>query len=167
MLSRRGRKSGKKCLTLHYSTRFSVLVIEMNGNSDRLTVAGLARRAGVKGSTVRVYVREGLLAAPDRSASNYRLFTADSVARIRFARRAQQLGFTLAEIKGLLALRVNRRNRCSDVRRLAETKIADIEGRIRSLEAMRRALVKLAKECGIEQRSGVCPILEHLESDFE
>jgi len=139
----------------------------MKRKAMQLTIGELARRSGVKVSTVRVYEREGLLPAPGRSASNYRLFSDEAVARIRFARRAQQLGFTLAEIAELLGLHAGSRTRCAEVRRLAEAKIADIEGRVRSLQAMRRALVKLAEECGVEGRNGACPLLEHLASNFD
>lgn len=139
----------------------------MKRDSTQLTIGELARRAGVKVSTVRVYERDGLLLAPGRSTSNYRLYDEEAVARIRFARRAQQLGFTLAEIKGLLGLRVNKQTSCAEVRQLAEAKIADIEGRIRSLQVMRRALAKLAAACDTHRNSSACPLLEHLETDFE
>lgn len=112
----------------------------MKRQAASLTIGELARRSGVKVSTVRVYEREGLLPSADRSAANYRLFPDEAVARIRFARRAQQLGFTLAEIGELLALRLSSRTRCAQVRQLTRAKLADVEGRIRSLQAMRRAL---------------------------
>jgi MerR family mercuric resistance operon transcriptional regulator len=112
---------------------------------------------------MRFYERAGLLPKPPRTASNYRLYPGEMVARIRFIRRAQELGFTLKEIKDLLELRVSRGRSCGEVRSHAESKIADIEARIRSLQQMRRALAKLASEC--EGHSGKigCPLLEYLE----
>src|SRR5262245_47161131 len=102
----------------------------------RLTIGELARQAGLGLSTVRYYERTGLAPAPTRSACNYRLYSNDAVTRLRFIRRAQQLGFALDEIKELLELRVNRRAPCPEVRSRAQAKIADIEARIRSLRQM-------------------------------
>jgi MerR family copper efflux transcriptional regulator len=88
------------------------------------------------------------------------------VARIRFIRRAQQLGFTLKEIKALLELRVTPKSSCSDVRHLASEKVTDIEARIRSLQKMRKALLELAERCDAGCGSPTCPLLEFLESDI-
>jgi DNA-binding transcriptional MerR regulator len=139
----------------------------MKQQAASLTIGELARRSGVKVSTVRVYERQGLLPAAGRSAANYRLFSDEAVARIRFARRAQQLGFTLAEIGELLALRLSSRTRCGQVWQLIAAKLRDVEGRIRSLRAMRRALQTLAAECERRPNHGPCPLLEHLETDFD
>jgi DNA-binding transcriptional MerR regulator len=81
---------------------------------------------------MRFYERAGLLPKPARTAANYRLYPEEVVTRIRFIRRAQQLGFTLKEIKDLLELRVSRRSSCAQVRSHAQSKIADIERRILS-----------------------------------
>src|SRR5881397_809545 len=83
--------------------------------SAQHTIGELARAVGVGVSTVRYYERAGLLPQPDRTASSYRLYRDEAVARLRFIRRAQQLGFTLEEIKGLLELRVSRHTTCADV----------------------------------------------------
>ena len=115
---------------------------------------------------MRFYERVGLLPKPTRTASNYRLYPEEAVTRIRFIRRAQQLGFTLKEIKDLLELRVSRRTSCAQVRAHAESKMTDIEERIRSLRQMKRALTKLAHECET-QSGGHCPLLMHLEGEFE
>ena len=131
--------------------------------SAQHTIGELARAAGVGVSTVRYYERAGLLPQPDRTATNYRLYRDEAVARLRFIRRAQQLGFTLEEIKGLLELRVSRRTTCADVRSRAEAKITDIEARIRSLRQMSHALTKLADECETHSDGVGCPLLEHLE----
>ena len=115
---------------------------------------------------MRFYERAGLLPKPTRTASNYRLYPEEAVTRIRFIRRAQQLGFTLKEIKDLLELRVSRRTSCAQVRAHAESKMTDIEERIRSLQQMKRALTKLAHECET-QSGGHCPLLMYLEGEFE
>ena len=135
----------------------------MKQQSARLTIGELARRAGLGLSTVRFYERAGLAPTPTRSASNYRLYSDDAVTRLRFIRRAQQLGFTLDEIKGLLELRVSRRTPCAEVRLRAQAKIADIRERIRSLRQMSRALAKLADNCEAHSDGAGCPLLEYLE----
>jgi MerR family mercuric resistance operon transcriptional regulator len=114
---------------------------------------------------MRFYERAGLLPKPMRTASNYRLYPDEAVTRIRFIRRAQQLGFTLKEIKDLLELRVSRRRSCAEVRSHAEAKITDIEARMRSLRQMSRALRRLAHECE-SHGGGECPLLKHLEGEF-
>ena len=115
---------------------------------------------------MRFYERAGLLPKPTRTAANYRLYPDEAVTRIRFIRRAQQLGFTLKEFKDLLGLRVSRRASCAEVRSRAEAKIADIEARIESLRQMSRALAKLAHECET-QGGGDCPLLKRLEGEFK
>lgn len=89
----------------------------------------------------------------------------DTVHRIRFVKRAQELGFTLHEIKELLSLRAKPRAKCAGVLERAETKIQNIDEKIRTLKGMRRALSKLMSEC--RGRGGVseCPILDALEDD--
>ncbi len=87
----------------------------------------------------------------------------DAVLRLRFIKQAQALGFSLKEIKELLALRVDPRSSCTDVRRKAEQKIADIEEKLRVLRTMKRALVRLAAACRGRGPVSACPILEGLE----
>src|SRR3954451_20796962 len=108
-----------------------------------LTIGTVARRAGVGVETVRFYEREGLLDEPARRASGYRQYAEEAIDRLRFIRRAKQLGFTLREIKGLLALRLDAGAERADVRRHAEAKIADIDAKIADLARMREALVRL------------------------
>ena len=155
-------------LTLHRSAGFR-LNGEMkapDANGSGLTVGRTARLAEVGIPTMRFYERAGLLPKPPRTTANYRLYPEETVTRIRFIRRAQQLGFTLKEIKELLELRVSRRTSCAQVRAHAESKMTDIEERIRSLQQMKRALTKLAHECET-QSGGHCPLLMYLEGEFE
>ena len=130
-----------------------------------LTIGHLAKQAGVNLETVRFYERRGLLPRPPRSASGYRLFPADAARRLRFIGRAQELGFSLNEIRELLSLRVSRTTRSADIRERAEAKVADIEARIRSLESMRRTLRRLTKVCDGCAPATECPILESLDRE--
>ncbi len=128
-----------------------------------LKIGEVANRAGVNLQTIRYYEREGLLPEPPRLASGYRMFPEDAVRRVRFIKRAQELGFTLSEIKELLALRVDQHRRSADVRTLAEAKITDIEQKIRTLQAMKRILKQLAERCPGCGPTSECPILESLD----
>src|SRR6266436_3871726 len=124
-----------------------------------------AKKAGVNLETVRFYERRGLLPRPPRSSSGYRLFPADAARRLRFIRRAQELGFSLKEIGELLSLRVSRRTTSAEIRAKAEAKIADIEGKIRSLESMKKTLRKLTTVCDGCAPLADCPILESLDRE--
>src|SRR5260370_14872775 len=108
-----------------------------------LTIGQVAHRSGVGIETVRFYEREGLLAKAARSASGYRQFDEEVIARLQFIQRAKELGFTLNEVKELLSLRVEPDTSCEDVKARAATKIADIEDKIRTLQRMKKALFRL------------------------
>ncbi len=124
-----------------------------------LRTGDLAEQAQVNVESLRFYERKGLLPEPPRRASGYRAYPPEAVERIRFIKRAQELGFSLAEIKELLELRVDPGMTCADVRERAEAKIEDIEQKIRDLQAMRRALRKLAEACPGSGSIDGCPIL--------
>ena len=130
-----------------------------------MKIGQVARASGVGVETVRYYERERLIAAPPRRASGYRAYPADTVGRIRFIRRAKELGFTLREIGELLRLRVDPSCTCATIRRRAEAKIADVENRIQALEAMRRALVQITRQCEGDGPASECPILDEIGRD--
>jgi MerR family mercuric resistance operon transcriptional regulator len=130
-----------------------------------LTIGHLAKQAGVNLETVRYYERRGLLPRPPRSASGYRLFPAEAARRLRFIRRAQELGFSLTEIGELLSLRVSRSTTSGDIRARAEAKITDIAAKIKSLESMKRTLRKMTNVCEGCVPVAECPILESLDRE--
>lgn len=134
-------------------------------NSDSLTIGKLAREAGINLETVRYYERRGLLPKPPRTASGYRLFPADAALRLRFIRRAQELGFSLKEIHELLALRISPRTTSAEIRKRAEAKIADIEHKIETLASMRKSLRKLTRSCAGCGPISECAILESVEGE--
>ncbi len=135
----------------------------MTSHSGSLSIGQLAKQAEVGVETVRFYEREGLLTEPERRQSGYRQYQSDTVDRLLFIRRAKELGFTLKEIKELLSLRVDEDKTCADVRQQAAAKITDIEERIRSLQRMKRALVKVTNTCSSSGPIGDCPILDALD----
>jgi MerR family mercuric resistance operon transcriptional regulator len=136
---------------------------EEDGMSDRMMHIGeAAARAGVNIRTLHYYEGRGLLPKPLRTEGNYRLYSADSVLRVRFVKRAQDLGFTLEEIRELLDLRIDSKATCADVLERADAKIADVEERIRALRAMKRALKRLTDACSGRGPVSDCPILDSL-----
>ena len=132
----------------------------------KLMTGELAKRASVNVETLRFYERKGLLPPPPRRSSGYREYPAESVRRIRFIKRAQDLGFSLAEIRELLALRVRPGTTAVDVRERAEQKLADVRRKLADLKAIERALGQLKSACSGEGSLDECPILHHLEGEL-
>ena len=130
---------------------------------EALTIGRLARLGGVNLETIRYYEREGLLQKPPRTPAGYRMFPSDTARRVRFIKRAQELGFSLSEIRELLALKMKPGTNRKDIRARAEAKIADIEQKIETLERMKRALRNMTERCDGCGSLAECPILESLD----
>lgn len=132
-----------------------------------MTRGEVADKAGVNPETLRYYERKELIPEPSRSDGGFRLYDDSYVDRLRFIKRAKDLGFTLAEIKDLLDLRVDDEATCRDVKTQAEEKLTEVEEKIQSLQRIRDALARLAETCG---GTGVptsdCPILDAMESEI-
>jgi Hg(II)-responsive transcriptional regulator len=127
---------------------------------ESIGIGTLAKRAGVRIDTVRYYERNGLLAPSARLASGYRRYGELEVSRLRFIRRAQALGFTLKEVRELLAIS-NQRD-VAKVKKKAQAKLADVEQRIVALQRMREGLSNLISACPGHGRAADCPILNAL-----
>ena len=127
-----------------------------------LRTAKVAKLAGVNVETLRFYERKGILAEPPRRASGYREYPPETVERVRFIKRAQELGFSLREVQELLDLRETARAKAGRVRRVAEAKLEEIEHKIRDLEAMRQSLTELLCACDSQKPVASCPIIESL-----
>jgi MerR family mercuric resistance operon transcriptional regulator len=128
-----------------------------------MTIGEVAKAAEIGVETVRFYEREGLIAEPPRRRSGYRQYPPDTVRRLRFIRRAKELGFTLSEIGELLELRVDRTKSCADVRTLARAKMADIEAKMLDLARIQAALTDLERTCRGKGPTSDCPILDALD----
>jgi Cu(I)-responsive transcriptional regulator len=128
-----------------------------------ISIGQLAKAAGVGVETVRFYERKGLLDVPARRDSGYREYDDEAVERLRFIRRAQQVGFTLKEIQDLLGLRDDPDARRADVRERAAGKIADIDAKVRDLLAMRESLTGLLEACEGDGPASGCPIITAFE----
>lgn len=129
-----------------------------------MTIGKVAQQAAVGVETVRFYEREGLIGKPPRRASGYREYPAETVDRVRFIRHAKELGFSLKEIRDLLALRIAPGTTCGQIKKRAEAKIGDIEDKIESLQRMKRALQKLTAACSGKGTVSECPILDALDT---
>lgn len=138
--------------------------MHMERHVETFTSAGLARAAAINPETIRFYERNGLIKPESRSAAGYRIFTLQAADRIRFIKRAQQLGFSLREIKELLSMRQERTGReCAAVKNLAREKIDEIDDKLRTLKKMRAILTQLEQQCpGSGPLSG-CPIIGCLQ----
>ena len=124
-----------------------------------LTIGALARAANVNVETIRYYQRVGLIKEPRKPPSGYRHYPDESVARIRFIKRAQQLGFSLQEIAQLLQLGDGR---CADVRQRAEEKREQIDKQIQDLTKLRTTLDSLIQACQKGKDEQPCPIVQTL-----
>jgi MerR family mercuric resistance operon transcriptional regulator len=131
--------------------------------NDDLSIGRLAREAGVNVETIRYYQRRGLLQEPAKPTGGFRRYSFAAARRVRFIKRAQQLGFTLDEVTSLLALEDGRS--CRETRTLAEQKLALIERRIEDLSRMRSVLRTLVAQCGEGASQRACPIITTLMAD--
>jgi DNA-binding transcriptional MerR regulator len=129
-----------------------------------MRIGVVASQANVNEQTLRYYERAGLLRTPVRAKNGYRDYPPDTVALVRFIKRAQELGFSLADAGALSEFRrAPGRNRLK-VRALAQAKLQDVEQKIADLTAIRNALQQLVGSCCSEDGPG-CPILEALAAD--
>ena len=129
----------------------------------QLTIGGIAAAAEVNVETIRYYQRRGLLEEPSKPPGGQRRYAAAAAKRVRFIKRAQQLGFTLEEIRELLLLEDGQS--CRETRMLAERKLGLIETRIADLNRMRRLLLVLIVECVEGKRPRACPIIATLSAE--
>jgi Hg(II)-responsive transcriptional regulator len=130
---------------------------------ETLTTGQVAKSAHVNIETIRYYERRGLIPEPPRRESGYRQYPPDTINRIRFVKRAQELGFSLKEIQELLSLRLDPLTPAIEVRNKAEEKVHDIEQRIADLQRMKHALSHLIVQCNGHGTVDDCPIIQALE----
>lgn len=129
-----------------------------------IQIGELSKRTGCNIETIRYYERIALLRAPARSAGRYRVYDTGDVRRLAFIRRARGLGFTLDEVRALLALSANdAQGTCGDVRELAESHLAEVRGKIADLHAMERVLADAVRRCMVGEAPG-CPIIDALSA---
>ncbi len=127
---------------------------------ENLTIGGFAKAAGVNVETIRFYQRKGLLLEPDRPYGSIRRYGQTDVARVKFVKSAQRLGFSLDEIAELLTLEDG--THCSEAAELAALRLADVRARLADLMRMEAALSKLVRECGAHRGDVSCPLIAAL-----
>ena len=132
-------------------------------NADTMTIGKLARTAGVTVETVRYYQRLGIFPEPHRARGSIRRYADDALRRLRFIKRAQGLGFSLDEVKLLLALSDGKH--CVETRTLAERKRAVVEEKLADLKAMHDALSGLISACSRGGRGFGCPLIDALVAE--
>jgi len=123
-----------------------------------------AEASGVSAKMIRHYEENGFIPKAGRTVAGYRIYRDADVHLLKFIRRARDLGFSLQEIKGLLALWTNRRRASGDVKKMVEKHVKDLDAKIDELQAMRRTLVNLAHHCHGDDRPE-CPILDDLSGE--
>ncbi len=129
---------------------------------SEMNIGGAARASGVSAKMIRYYEKNGLLPPADRTEAGYRLYSDADVHRLRFVRRARDLGFQMAEISALLGLWNDRSRHSADVRKLARAHIGELRGRMDQLQQMVDTLQDLVDACAGDHRPD-CPILAGLE----
>jgi len=137
----------------------------MNTQVSSLTIGAVAKRVGVAIDTIRFYEREGLLPEPQRRASGYRSYDEGAIAQLRFIRRAKHLGFTLEEIRDLLALSRDRKHGVEAVKQRASLRLEAIDTRIKELQRVRDGLAQLVDSCPGHGSPEQCPILKALTGE--
>jgi MerR family mercuric resistance operon transcriptional regulator len=127
-------------------------------------IGELSRQTGCNVETIRYYERVGLLPRPPRSEARYRLYDTADVRRLAFVRRARELGFTLDEVRALLALSVSDGgDTCAEVRQLAAGHLADVRTRIADLRSLERVLSDAVRRCDAGEVPG-CPLIDSLST---
>jgi DNA-binding transcriptional MerR regulator len=128
---------------------------------SELQIGEVAKRAGVSIDTLRYYEKVKLLPRPARSSGGFRLFAPEHIERVRFIKQAQELGFSLEEIKGLLA--TGDAEECRKVRDLLKRKLSELDERLKSMKGFRRLLARHLSACEVELKqhsdSACCPVL--------
>lgn len=130
-----------------------------------MKIGDLAKRAGVGIDTVRYYEREGLLPQAQRRSSGYRMYDVDDIQRLRFIRRAKALGFTLPEVRELLALSSREDGDMAAMKAAARQKLADVDAKIAELTRIRDGLDALIEVCPGQGVLARCPILNAIAEE--
>ena len=130
--------------------------------SKEFTISQLAKAAEIPTMTVRYYERIGLVQPEDRSHGNYRLYTDESLRKVKFIRAAQSIGFTLDDVKTLMAVPESTAVSCREVQSLIEERLTDVEKRLKDLRHVQQVLKSSLEKCQATERSDCCHVIEAL-----
>lgn len=134
----------------------------MHNAVESLTIGAFAKAAGVNVETIRFYQRKGLLPEPDKPYGSIRRYGEADVARVRFVKSAQRLGFSLDEVAGLL--RLDDGAHCDEARVLAEQKLEDVREKLADLQRIELVLAQLVDDCCASQGTVSCPLIVSLQA---
>jgi DNA-binding transcriptional MerR regulator len=139
-----------------------------NGLQSTFQIGELAKRTALSIDAIRFYERRKLLPSAVRSTGGFRLYTTDDIERLRFVQRIQRLGFSLEEIKQLMAIRGDKAHACAAVRQFLKTKLGDVRTKVRDLQQLETELKADLGKCNraSKQQRGktcACPVLEEIE----
>lgn len=132
---------------------------------NSLTIGAFAQAAGVNVETIRFYQRKGLLSEPEKPLGSIRRYGGNDVARVRFVKSAQQLGFSLDEISELLMLQDG--TQCSQARTMAEHKLINVRQKLADLTRIESALNSLVEQCCLTTGQVACPLISAMHSDAD
>lgn len=132
-----------------------------------MTIGRLAKAVNLNTQTIRYYERIGLINKPNTSESGYRIYPDKAVDVLRFIKHAKDIGFSLKQISELFSLDNNEYNTCSNVKKLAEEKVYEIDKKINSLKLMRKELLNLISLCEEKNDNQGCPILDILKFESQ
>ena len=133
----------------------------MDGDQQGLRIGAVGKAAGVNGEAVRFYQGRALMPEPDKPYGRSRRYEAKDVARVRFVKAAQRLGFSLDEVAGLL--RLDDGTHCDEARKLAEAKLADVRQKLKDLRRIESALAGLVRDCCTRRGKLSCPLIATLQ----
>jgi MerR family mercuric resistance operon transcriptional regulator len=134
----------------------------MPAATQTLTIGAMAEAARVNVETIRFYQRRGLMLKPDRPSGGIRRYGDGDLARVRFIKSAQRLGFSLDEVADLLMLEDG--SHCTQARAQAERKLADVRARLADLQRIENALQQLVERCSAANGQVKCPLIETLRA---
>lgn len=130
-----------------------------------MKIGDVAKEAHVNIQTLHYYERVGMLKPKSRLDSGYRIYDSSAVRVVRFIKHAQELGFSLDEIRGLISLRASTKLKCKAVQTKATQQLKNVDLKIAKLEAIRDTLAELIKDCKKQKTDAECPILDCLDAE--
>ncbi|WP_339911656.1 heavy metal-responsive transcriptional regulator [Symmachiella dynata] len=128
------------------------------------TISQLAKAAEIPTTTIRYYERIGLVEPDNRSQGNYRLYSGESLNKLKFIRASQAIGFTLEDVKALLSDDDGSIPTCDNVQSLIEERLADIEQRLKDLRRVRKVLKNALEQCQTQKKTDCCQVVAELKA---
>ncbi len=131
---------------------------------NNYTISQLAKAAEIPTTTIRYYERIGLVEPDNRSQGNYRLYSGESLNKLKFIRASQAIGFTLEDVKALLYDDDGSIPTCDNVQSLIEERLADIEQRLKDLRRVRKVLKNALEQCQTQKKTDCCQVVAELKA---